>query len=341
MLIAQYVGDREISIKALVASSPGPNEVQIKVAYVGLCGTDLHILHGSMDQRVAIPLTFGHEMSGEIVALGSSIDKWQVGDKVTVMPLDWDNTCPACKNGHQHICHNLNFVGIDSPGALQGLWNVKASWLLKLPKEISLINAALIEPVAVAVHDVRRAGLKSGEKIIIFGGGPIGILIATVAHEFGAEILLAEIDSNRRKMAETIGFKTINPSDDDFMAHIEMWTQGAGVDVVFEASGSASAVLQATDIVRVRGRVVIVAIHATPKNMNLHRIFMRELLIIGVRVYELTDFEQAIKYVSDGVIPCSQLISKIVPISKISQAVASLENGQAMKILIDVQDKTV
>ena len=338
MLRAQYVGNKKISVGTAVSVPPSIGEVQVRVAYVGLCGTDLHILHGSMDTRVKIPLTFGHEMSGEIAAIGSQVGKWQVGDKVTVMPLDWDNICPACKAGHEHICQNLNFLGIDSQGALQGLWNVKSTWLLKLPKDISLIDAALIEPVAVAVHDVRRAELKPGEKIVIIGGGPIGILIATVAREFGAKILLAEIDPNRRKIAEEIGFDTIDPSSENFVERIIEWTNGAGADVIFEVSGAATAVLQATDIARVRGRIVIVAIHSTPRDVNLHRVFMRELTIIGVRVYEKKDFELAIQYVNAGKIPCGQLISKVVPITEISEAVMALESGQAMKILIEVQE---
>ena len=338
MLRAQYIGNKKISVGTAVSVPPSVGEVQVRVAYVGLCGTDLHILHGSMDARVKIPLIFGHEMSGEIAAIGSQVDKWQIGDKVTVMPLDWDNICPACKAGHEHICQNLNFLGIDSQGALQGLWNVKSSWLLQLPKDISLIDAALIEPVAVAVHDVRRAELKPGEKIVIIGGGPIGILIATVAREFGAKILLAVIDPNRRKIAEEIGFNTINPSAGNFVERIIEWTNGAGADVIFEVSGAATAVLQATDIARVRGRIVIVAIHSTPRDVNLHRVFMRELTIIGVRVYEKKDFELAIQYVNDGKIPCSQLISKVVPIAEISEAVMALESGKAMKILIEVQE---
>lgn len=336
MLSAQYSGDKKISVGQAISMPPGPGEVQIKVAFVGLCGTDLHILHGAMDARVKIPLIFGHEMSGEIVIVGPEVQKWQVGDKVTVMPLDWDNSCPACMAGHKHICQNLNFVGIDSPGALQGLWNVNSSWVLALPADISLQDAALIEPVAVAVHDVRRAEIESGEKIVILGGGPIGILVATVAREFGAEILLAEVDQNRRRIVQEIGFNTVDPTEEGFLETINEWTGGAGADAVFEVSGAASAVLQATDIAKVRGRIVIVAIHPTPRNVNLHRIFMRELTIVGVRVYERIDFELAIEYVSLGKIPCSQLISKVVPISEISEAVATLEAGQAMKILIDV-----
>ena len=119
MLTANYVGDHTISIREADAADPGPGEVQIAVAYTGLCGTDLHIVHGTMDARVSTPLIFGHEMSGTIAAIGEGVADWTVGDAVTVMPLDWDGTCPACLAGNQHICQNLNFIGIDSPGSLQ------------------------------------------------------------------------------------------------------------------------------------------------------------------------------------------------------------------------------
>src|SRR6478736_3311234 len=156
MLTASYVGDRTIRISEAEAAPPAAGQVQIAVAYTGLCGTDLHVLHGDMDARVTTPLVFGHEMSGTIAGIGDGVTGWSVGDGVTVMPLSWDGTCPACLAGNTHICQNLDFIGIDSPGALQPLWNVPASTLVRLPPTADLRDAALIEPVAVAVHDVRR-----------------------------------------------------------------------------------------------------------------------------------------------------------------------------------------
>src|SRR3954465_1769486 len=173
MLTAQYTGDRTITVTELDSAAPGPGEVQVRVAYTGLCGTDLHILHGNMDARVHTPLTFGHEMSGTIAALGEGVTGWSVGDAVTVMPLDWDGTCPACLAGNQHICQNLNFVGIDSPGSLQQLWNLRADFLVRLPSALVLEQAALGEPVAVAVHDVGRNELAPGYKVIIIAVVPI------------------------------------------------------------------------------------------------------------------------------------------------------------------------
>jgi (R,R)-butanediol dehydrogenase/meso-butanediol dehydrogenase/diacetyl reductase len=336
VLTATYSGNRTIEVSEAEPSAPEPGQVQIAVAYTGLCGTDLHIFHGSMDARVQTPLVFGHEMSGTIAALGPGVTGWTVGDGVTVMPLAWDGTCPACRAGNEHICQNLDFIGIDSPGSLQALWNVPAETLVRLPAGVALDHAALVEPVAVAVHDVRRANLQRGDTAVVIGGGPIGVLIATVARHFGADVLVIELDEKRRAQIEGLGFATLDPRERDQVAAVEEWTGGAAADVVFEVSGAAQAVLGATSLAKVRGTIVVVAIHPTPREIDLQRVFWRELSILGARVYERRDFETAVELVAEGVIPADLLITRIVPLSATAEAFADLEAGRAMKILVDV-----
>ncbi|WP_137844507.1 alcohol dehydrogenase catalytic domain-containing protein [Microbacterium sp. 2FI] len=336
MLTASYVGDHAIQVSEAEGAPPGPGQVQIAVAFTGLCGTDLHILHGNMDARVKTPLVFGHEMSGTIAALGEGVSGWSVHDGVTVMPLLWDGTCPACVAGHTHICQNLDFIGIDSPGSLQGLWNVPAETLVALPTGLRLDHAALVEPVAVAVHDVRRAQLAPGDKAVVIGGGPIGVLIATVARHFGGDVVVIEVDEKRRAQIDGLGFATLDPRAVDQVRWVTDWSDGAGADVVFEVSGAAAAVLGATALAKVRGKIVVVAIHPTPREIDLQRVFWRELSILGARVYERQDFETAVDLVAGGVIPADLLITRIVPLSQTQEAFADLEAGRAMKILVDV-----
>jgi len=336
MLTAQYTGNRTITVAELPPTPPARGEVQIRVAYTGLCGTDLHILHGNMDARVTTPLTFGHEMSGTIAAVGEGVTGWSIGDAVTVMPLDWDGTCPACLAGNQHICQNLNFIGIDSPGSLQELWNVPAEVLVALPAGLRLDHAALVEPVAVAVHDVRRANLQPGQKAVVIGGGPIGVLIASVAREFGGDVVVIELDANRRAQIDALGFTTLDPRETNQVDWVTEWTGGAGADVVFEVSGAAQAVLGATDLAKVRGTLVVVAIHPVPREINLQRLFWRELSILGARVYQRVDFETAVDLLANGVIPADLLITRIVSLDETQEAFADLEAGRAMKILVAV-----
>lgn len=336
MKTAAYRGNRTITTGDADAREPARGEVRIAVAYTGLCGTDLHIFHGNMDARVTQPLVFGHEMSGTIESLGPDVAGWAVGDPVTVMPLRWDGTCPACQAGHAHICQNLVFVGIDSPGSLQQLWNVPAELLVRLPASLRLDHAALAEPVAVAVHDVRRSELAAGDTAVVIGGGPIGVLIATVARHFGAEVVVIEPEATRRAQIAHLGFATLDPMATDQVAWVEEWTHGAGADVVFEVSGAAAAVRGATALAKVRGTLVIVAIHPTPREIDLQRVFWRELRILGARVYERADFETAVELLRDGIIPADLLISQVVPLDRTGEAFLDLENGRALKILVDV-----
>jgi (R,R)-butanediol dehydrogenase/meso-butanediol dehydrogenase/diacetyl reductase len=331
-----YAGDGRLEPVATSVPPPGPGEVQVAVAYCGLCGTDLHIVHGDMDARVRTPLIFGHETSGTVAAVGAGVHGWSVGDPLVVMPLIADGTCAACLAGHQHICQNLIFVGIDSPGGLQQRWNVPASIAVPIPRDLDLRTAALVEPVAVAVHDVRRSELQVGDHVVVLGGGPIGVLIAGVARDAGAHVLVAEIDPSRRDRIAGLGFPVIDPSAADLAGEVERWTGGTGADVVFEVSGAAAAARSTTALAKVRGTIVIVAIHGAAREIDLQRVFWRELRLLGARVYQRSDFDRAIDLLHGGRIPVEAIISDVVPLSRTAAAIEDLSAGRAMKILVHV-----
>ena len=339
---AVYTGKGGFAMAEDAPVEPGPGEVRLSVAFTGICGTDLHIAHGHMDHRVATPAVIGHEMSGRIAALGANVIGWDVGDAVTVMPLAWCGTCPACRAGHSHICHRLTFMGIDSPGSMQSSWTVPASLLVRLPADLPLSTAALVEPTAVAVHDVRRAEIQAGEKVVVVGGGPIGLLIACVARAAGAEVVVLEVDSHRRKAGAELGLRLLDPTAGDVADAIQDWTGTAGAAVVFEVSGSAAGLATATSLLSVRGRLVLVAIHATPREVDLHRFFWRELTLIGARVYQRVDFERAVELIAGGAVPAGALISKIVPLGGVDDAFRDLEQGVGVvKILMDCQPEAL
>ncbi|WP_167132748.1 zinc-dependent alcohol dehydrogenase [Paramicrobacterium chengjingii] len=337
MRTAQYHGDGRITAVDHPAVAPGLDEVRIAVAYTGICGTDLHVLHGSMNSRVSIPQPIGHEMSGTIESVGTDVTALSVGQRVTVMPLLWCGECPACRAGNAHVCQNLDFVGIDTPGSLQELWTVPASIVVPVPEQVSLRDAALIEPLAVACHDVARSRLTAGETAVVIGGGPIGQLIALVARSIGATVILIEPSDERRAFAAEHGAQVIDPMAEDAAAIVEQATGGAGADVVFEVAGAEVTALTSVDYARVRGRVVIVAIHAQPPPMNLHRVFWRELEIIGTRVYERADFDHAIELLAGGLVPVSDIVTDVLPLDRTLDAFHLLERGGAMKLLIDLR----
>ncbi|MFI0730516.1 zinc-binding dehydrogenase [Streptomyces sp. NPDC021225] len=340
-LAVRYTAARTLDTGPADTRSPGPGEVELAPAYVGICGTDLHIFHGDMDSRVATPAVLGHEMSGRVVRVGPDVEGWQPGDAVTVMPLRWDGTCRACLTGHQHICQKLDFIGIDSPGAMQQRWTVPASTLVRLPESVPLDRAALVEPTAVAVHDVGRAEVRGGERVVVVGGGPVGVLIALVARAEGADVRVVEPSAHRRRFAADLGLLAWDPAAGDVPELVRQWTGDAGADVAFEVSGAAGGVDTAVDVLGVRGRLCLVAIHPRPREVNLHRFFWRELTLVGARLYDRTDFERAVALVADGTISAERLISKIVPLTEAPAAFETLEaGGDVMKILVDCTDET-
>lgn len=338
MKAAYYQGAHNISIGDCVEDMPAAGQVQIRVSHCGLCGTDLHIFHGRMDHRVKVPQVIGHEMSGTIAVVGEGVEGWTAGDRVTVRPLDSCGQCPACRAGHSHICHNLKFIGIDAPGALQELWTVPASTLHRLPPDLSFELAALVEPLAVACHDVRWGGVRAGDFVVVQGGGPIGLLVSMVAQQAGARVILSEVNSFRLQLARKLGLRAVNPLEEQLPELVMAETGGAGADVVFEVTGVAAAAAAMTQLVRVRGKIVLVAIFGEPQKIDLFRFFWRELTMVGARVYEAEDFDSAIALAASGALPLRDIITQVLPLEGLSQGLQDLtRGGDDMKILIRCQ----
>jgi len=330
-----YEGAGKLAVGSAPSAPPGAGEVRIRVSHAGICGTDLHIYHGHMDNRVKTPQIMGHEMSGVIEDVGEGVEGRRPGERVTVMPLYPCGDCPACAAGHGHICQRLKFLGIETPGAFQAFWTVPAFTVLPIPDALSLETAALLEPLAVACHDVRIGAAKAGEYAVVIGGGPIGALIALVARENGARVLVSEINPYRLRLLAELGFETVNPLETDVAELVNARTGGAGADVVFEVTSSQAGAELMTKLPRTRGRIVVVGIFSKPPAVDLHRFFFRELQLFGARVYEREDFERAIALAAADRLPLSSLVTKVLPLSRLEYGFRLMESGgDAMKILL-------
>lgn len=233
ILGAYYTGNKTFSVETEASVDSGADEIEINIAYCGICGTDLHVYLGHMDARIGNHRVIGHEMSGVVNAISNNVSNVAVGDHVVVRPLDACGKCPACQRGHQHICQNLDFLGLDTDGAFQEKWTVPSHTLHKLPTSLPLDHAALIEPTAVAVHDVRRGRVQAGEDVLVIGGGPIGMLVAMAVKNAGANVTVSELNTHRLAMADKLGICTVNPAEIDAAKTILENTRGKGADVVF------------------------------------------------------------------------------------------------------------
>ena len=335
-LAAYYRGNHSFTLDRRTLRKPKPEEVTVKVKYCGICGTDMHIFHGDMDKRVGHERVIGHEMSGIVMAVGEDCDDIEPGDKVVVRPLDHCGDCPACNTGLSHICHNLKCLGLDSHGALQEFWTVPAHTIHVLPTDLQMDHAALIEPLAVACHSVRLSSLKD-EDVLVVGGGPIGALVAMMARGEGGRVMVSEINPHRLAVLEDLEFVVINPLEKDLAAEVSKRTNGKGVDVVFEVSGSQAGVDIMTAVAATRARLIMVAIHAVKPQIDLFQFFWRELQLMGTRVYEQEDFEKAIDIIGNGFFDIETLITDIRPLTEIQAAFEDLDQDpSAMKTLISI-----
>ncbi|MEM6987060.1 MAG: alcohol dehydrogenase catalytic domain-containing protein [Pseudomonadota bacterium] len=336
---AFYRGDRRFEVGSRALPPLAEDQVAVRVAYCGICGTDMHVFHGNMDARVGFERVIGHEMSGTVESVGASVSGFTPGEKVVVRPLSACGGCPACAAGHSHICHKLDFLGLDTDGAMQEIWQVPAYTLHKLPDAMRLDHAALIEPLAVACHDVRMSKLSADETALVIGGGPIGVLVAMVARENGAKVVISEVNPSRLAIAQALGFDTVDPSQTDLAADIQARTHAKGADVVFEVSGTQAGVDAMTTCASTRARIVMVAIHAKKPEVDLFQFFWRELQLIGVRVYEPEDYERAIELVAQGRIAADSIITDVKPLREIQSAFESLDgNPTALKSLLQIEE---
>ncbi|HYH01670.1 MAG TPA: alcohol dehydrogenase catalytic domain-containing protein, partial [Bacillota bacterium] len=212
--VGRVVEPEKVDFILCETPEPGPGQVLIKIVSSSICGSDLHIFKGK-HPAVALPVTIGHEFAGDVVAVGQGVANVTVGDRVTVEPVIVCGKCRACQHGEYGYCERISFTYRNGDGAMAEYITVLEPYVYKIPDHLSYDGGALIEPLAVATHAVRRAGIKLGEKVLIIGGGAIGILIAALCRINGAsEVAVVDFSDARLKMALKLGATTIiNPKE--------------------------------------------------------------------------------------------------------------------------------
>ena len=337
MTAAYYTGPGKLEFRPCEPRQPASSEVRIDVAYAGVCGSDLSIFRGHRDERMSLPSIIGHEMSGTVAEVGAEAGAWQPGDQVVVLPFNTCGSCRACQQGLANICYNMDFFGVESAGAFQDSWTVPAHTLHRLPREMSLDRAALVEPVSVAMHAVRMADLKKGDFTVVLGGGPIGLLTALVARFRGGRVLLSEPNPFRLDFARGLGFDVVDPTADDLEEIVLRSTEGAGADIAFEVSGSQAAASVMSEVLCTRGLMLVVAVFGEPPRINLKSCFMRELRLQAVRCYTHVDFDDAIELIASGQYPFERVITGQVEVEELAGVFKEMETGApVMKTLLRI-----
>lgn len=335
-----YEGPDSLSVSERPLPSPEHDEVLVEVGYFGICGTDLLLWKGGLP-RVEPPVILGHEFCGT-VAEDDPVNEVSAGQNVAIEPLLNCGSCRACRTGNYHVCRNLRVIGVDADGGAAPYVAVPAACLHPLPPSLSLRTAVLAEPLSVAVHMVKRAGVQVGDEVLILGGGPIGALVALVARISGAgSVVVSEPQPFRREVLGKLGIETLDPGSVGLTEFVEDRTGGEGVDVVFELSGADPAIAAAPLLAGVRGTVLLGAIIGRSPEVPLGTVTLREQTLLGARVYQSRDVEDAIRILDEGRIPAETIISHETSLERsLAEGFEVLRNGaDAMKIVVSVRDQ--
>jgi 2-desacetyl-2-hydroxyethyl bacteriochlorophyllide A dehydrogenase len=331
MLAARYLGPNKIETETVSIPAIGPGEALVKVDACGFCGSDINIIAGT-HPRATAPLTVGHELAGHIVEIGHRDNEFRVGDPVTMFPLISCGLCHACTHGSGHVCRKLRLFGFDVDGGMAEFIKLPVSSLVRLPKEMPASIGALIEPLAVTVHGVARARLENAEVAVVQGAGPIGLLTALVLQAKGLrQVIISDVLPSRLQLAGSLKLQNAKAGTEVLDLVLEI-TGGDGADLVFECAGHPSSAREMTTLVRSRGTIVNLGVFKKPAEVDLQAINFKELEVVGSRVYERRDFEEAIQLAPR--LPLDKIISHSFPIQRVSEAFSQFQSSDACKVLI-------
>ena len=314
-------------------------KILIKAAYAGICGSDISVYLGK-HPRAKTPLIMGHEFSGTVAAIGEGVNTTlKVGDPVVVNPLYYCGKCRACLKGNTHVCRSLRLYGTDSDGGMAEYVAIPEESILKLPDTISLKMAAVIEPVAVVVHGLRMIEKPFYGSAAVTGLGPMGLLTALMLKDAGvSKLICVEANEQRAEYGRKLGLNVINPLDTDSVEYVLNATDGEGVDILVEASGSPAVAKTMTEMAGVRAEILLLSVFKEPAAIDLRAINFKEQKLVGTRVYTKLDFKDAIEYVDKNTDKVASIVSHVFPLTQGQEVFQEMINGHTntMKVLFEI-----
>lgn len=309
------------------------HEALVKVHACGICGTDIHILHG--EHIVKFPVIPGHEFSGEIVEVGSDVRNVKVGDRVTVDPNIVDNTCFFCRRGEVQLCENLTAVGVNYDGGFAQFCKVPAVQAVPIPNEVSLDEAAMAEPLACCVHGIDRANIVPGCTVVLLGAGSIGLMLLQLAKASGAGlVIVSEPDDRKRELAARFGAEVLlDPTTDDAPAEV-MKVTGVGADIVIESAGRMETAQLAVKLARRGGTVLQFGVVSPDKLVSIapYDVFYKELTIRGSFVNPFTH-ARAVGLLARKQIDVMPLVTHRFSLDDAAKALETAQSRDAVKVL--------
>jgi len=335
MRAAVYRAPRVLAVEERRVPAIGPRDVLIEVSHCGICGTDLHFVLEGMGRAGSVG---GHEYSGRIVARGEEVKGWALGDAVVGGPRPGCGNCEYCRAGRPVLCTGRSPLDLDGfEGAFAEYVRVHESQLVRVPSGLALRHAALAEPLAVALHALTRSGIRPGQRALVMGAGPIGLLVVAALRARGIEdVSVSEPAPARRARALEVGAVHAKHPDELESQGLPFRLVASPVDAVFECSGRPAAMESGLGQLKRAGTLVIVGTGLARPRFDHNRILLNELIVTGAFNYDAGGFEEALKLLESGVLPVEQLIEpEDVPLGGMLEALFELEHGvRAAKVMV-------
>ena len=310
--------------------TPGPGELVVKVGRCGICGSDLHMTedaaygckHGDV---------LGHEFAGEVVALGKDTAGAKVGDLVSVIPLKSCGTCEHCRKGEVQWCAQFGLQG----GGYAEYAVTRPNQCVKLPADLSLADGAIIEPLAVALHGINLSGLKTGDKVLVLGAGPIGLAVAFWAKRYGAaRVAVQDIATFQQERALDMGADVFVVDPANPVASAEEGL-GGKADIVFECVGLPGLIAQAVDQVRPRGTILLLGLCTKPDTFNSFAMLSKEVRLVTSAFFTVQEYEAALAALEQGAVAPRLLVTGTITLAETPSVYESLKKRtEQCKVLI-------
>ncbi|MGM9521907.1 MAG: zinc-dependent alcohol dehydrogenase family protein [Oscillospiraceae bacterium] len=333
-----YLGNKQFEVRDLPLRELKDDELLIKVAACGVCGTDIHIYNGSQGaSQPEPPVVLGHELSGTVVSTGAGVKGFAAGDHVAVDPNIYCGTCHYCRIGKKHLCTGLRAIGISRDGGFAEMCIVPQAQCYKLSKEVPLEFGAMTEPLACCLHGIDNASIRVGDTVCVIGGGAIGLMMVQLARLSGAStVILSEPIAMRRQVGLELGADyAVDPTAAPLGEQIEKLIGIAGTDVVIECVGLPIAVKQAFEVAK-RGTTLLlfsVPQHGSTFELPLTDIFQKELKIVGSMINPDTT-SRAVELINSGRIDLAPIITHRYPVEGLVDALHKQMSADSIKVLV-------
>lgn len=302
------------------------HEVKVKIKRVGICGSDMHIYHGT-NPLATYPRIVGHEVAGEIVEVGSDVTRVQVGDHVVIEPISYCGECYACKSGRPNVCKEVSVFGVHEDGGMREFAVLPEKQVHKVDSEIAWEEAVMAEPYTIGAQANWRGNVGEGQTVFIQGAGPIGITVLKIAKLRGAKVIISDLTNERLEFAKENGADyTINPKVVDTIEKINEITNGEGANVVIDAVGMPQTFELSVEVASPAGYVVTLGFNATPSNIALMPITKKELTIVGSRL-QTNQFGKVVGLINSKKLTHNGLVTHTFPVDQVKEAFEFIENN--------------